>query len=1007
MQDKVAAFRCGVEFVAATETTNPVQATAVLVLRRRLASFSAYASPDSSEQVPARAKRFVAHFCKAATKAVGIAARRAWLTLETVLAGPEIWNAAGATFSSSEAQAFRRQMEALLDVINLAGLPIESPGSQRRYFRELRTARGAGLATVKLVETAEIELGRHALNGSGSSGGEDHDTWKPFEEIADELRQEGRPLLAQLSTLRLPWNRPLFPELVDFYLGSILQHDSVLVRNLSELDGPGNHWRCLELISRILDNRGDEIETLLDKAETYASNDGPCERDADAIQRLFRQGLSRFLHGDYLESVTHFTAALKLDATNHEIYKHRGDAYRLQGENERAVADFEAALRLHPTDPAVLVSRAAAYLSLEEFDRAVADCSSALESSPDNAAAYRIRGSAYSALESVDAAIADLNEAIRLAPADEEAYYRRGMLSMEKRDYERAIPDFNQVLRLNKHRVHAYLQRGRAYRHLNNYKSAVRDYSEVLRRHPNNVQAYACRGSAYRLRGDLDLAQADYEKALSLEPGDARIRCSFGVLHRIKGDLPSALAELSEAVRQEPNNWSALYHRGKIAVLRGRFDEALVDLNAALALNRRVPVAYLSRATVYDHAKRFQEALQDASQAITLDPHSAIAHLVRGIIHNHREAYDSAEVDLTEAIARNARLAWAYHERSLAFTGQGKYGEAIADCNEFLALEPRNAQGFAHRSTVYQLAGDAEKSLVDYTLAAQLDPQCLRSAWDKGRAEAVQLATICRLADEIDGLRPQPQVAADPPMAPFRIVVQPWPKGSVGVARTAGAGGAPTEAPTLQAASAKTDADDSLPATDGCQSEPEAPAVYLNRMDRPIYSAVKVRKRSDDVADYVVDDSKPWDKWKKPALIVTGLAAAVFVFFMFGSTRSDRVPVHPVQGQAFFEGKPMPNAIVLLEPTGWEIATFPKPRAIVRDDGTFILATYGKDDGAPIGEYKVSVQWFVKPENRQEVEGGSIAKNVLPARYANPETSGLTVNIKQGANLIPPFQLRR
>jgi tetratricopeptide (TPR) repeat protein len=985
---------------------NPAQATAVLVLRQRLENFAGYASTDSAEQVPARAMRLPAYYREASIQAVTLAARRAWLTLETALAGPETWSAASASLSASEANSFRRQMEALLDLLNLAGLPIESAASQRRYLRELRAARRAGLATVNIVENSEFGPGSYEVSGNGSSTADD-DIWKPFEEIADALRQEGRPLLAHLPALRLPWNRPLFPEMVEFFLNRILQRDSVLVRNISELDRPASHWRCLELIARILDARADAIEALLDQAETRASKDRGSERDTDAIDRFFRQGLSRFLHGDYFEAATHFTAALRLDASNHEIYKHRGDAYRLQGEHERAVADFEAALRLNPTDPAVLVSRAAAYLSLKEFERAVADCSSALQTSPDNAAAFRIRGCAHGALESVDAAIADLNEAIRLAPADEEAYYRRGVLSMEKRDYERAVLDFNQVLRLNKHRVHAYLQRGQAYRNLNNYKSAVRDYSEVLRRRPDNVQAYAGRGSAYRLWGDLDLARGDYEKALLLEPRNARIRCSFGVLHRIKGDLQSARAELSEAVRLEPNNWSALYHRGKIALLQGRFDEALVDLDASLALNRRIPVAYLSRAIVYDRAKQFQEALRAASQAITLDRSSAVAHLVRGIIHNHREAYDSAEIDLTEAIARNARLAWAYHERSLAFTGQGKYAEALTDCNEFLALEPRNAQGFAHRSTVYQLTGDAEKSLVDYTLAAQLDPQCLRSAWDQGQAETAHLAAIRRLADEIDGLRPQFQDPQDPPLAPFRIVVQPWPKGSVGVARTAGGGAVPTEASTPAAASAKTDSVGSIPASENCQSVPETPAVSLDHMDRPIYSPLRLRRRSDDAADYEIEESRPWDKWKKPALIVAGLAAVVLVFFIIGSRRSDRVPVHPAQGQAFFEGKPIPNAVVLLDPTGSDLPKFPKPRAIVREDGTFVLATYSKDDGAPAGEYKVAVQWSVKTDTRQEVEGGSIAKNVLPVRYANPETSGLTVNIKQGANIIPPLQLKR
>jgi tetratricopeptide (TPR) repeat protein len=983
---------------------NPAQALAELVLLRRLVSFGEDAI--SVDQLPSRAKRLLTHYRELSMRAVGQAARHAWLTLEIALAGPDVWSATGGPLSGSKAKSFRRQMEALLDILSLSGLSSDTPASRLGFFEELRSARQAGLAAVELPIGKAPESEAYLLNTNGSPRARDAAS-RLLEQTADDLRQAGYPLLASLMDLRLPWDEPLFVELVEFFLDRQLRQDAVLAKNLPDAGRCESPWRCLEIAARILDKRAEEIERLLDDPQKQPSGHAPAGRDDDAIERFFHQGLNRFLHGDYQQAVVHFTAALKLDASNAGIYAHRGDAYRLQGENERAIADFEAALRLNSADVGVLVSRAAAYLSTGEHDRAVADCTAALESNPDNAIAYRIRGSAYGALESVDLAIADLNHAMRLAPADEEAYYQRGVLNMGKRDFEGAVLDFNQVLRLNKHRVHAYLQRGQAYRNLNNYKSAIRDYSEALRRHPNNVQAYAGRGSVYRLRGDLDLAQADYEKALLLEPRNARIRCSFGVLYRIKGDLNNARAQLDEAIRLEPDNWSAFYHRGKIAILQGRFDEALADMDAALTLNRRIPVAYLSRAIIYDRSKQFQEALLDASQAITLDPGSAVAHLVRGIIHQHREAYDSAVVDFTEAISRNTRLAWAYHERSLAFTAQRDYREALADCNEFLALEPRNAQGFAHRSTVYQLVGDAQKSLVDYTLAAQLDPQCLRTAWDQGRAEEARQAAIQRLADEIDGMRPEIHAPQDPPLAPFRIVVQPWPKGSVGVARTAGGEATPTETPPPQEKPAKPDSSKTTAENDGCQSVPSTPAVYLNRMDRPIYSPVGLRKQSDESVDDQIEESGLWSKWKRPVLIVSALAAVVLGFLGLWPKRSERVPVHPAQGQAFFDGKPMPNATVLLEPTWTDAPKFPKPRGIVKDDGTFVLATYGNDDGAPAGEYNVSVQWFVNLDKRPETEGGTLPKNVLPSKYANPATSGLHVEIKAGINLIPPLRLIR
>ena len=79
--------------------------------------------------------------------------------------------------------------------------------------------------------------------------------------------------------------------------------------------------------------------------------------------------------------------------------------------------------------------------------------------------------------------------------------------------------------------------------------------------------------------------------------------------------------------------------------------------------------------------------------------------------------------------------------------------------------------------------------------------------------------------------------------------------------------------------------------------------------------------------------------------------------------------------------------------------------ALVKDDGSFVLGTYGKEDGAPPGEYRVSVQWLVQTQ-KIETEGNPLPRNLLPARYGNFETSGLDVQIQQGENVLPALQLK-
>ncbi|UUO08039.1 hypothetical protein M4951_06910 [Blastopirellula sp. J2-11] len=57
-------------------------------------------------------------------------------------------------------------------------------------------------------------------------------------------------------------------------------------------------------------------------------------------------------------------------------------------------------------------------------------------------------------------------------------------------------------------------------------------------------------------------------------------------------------------------------------------------------------------------------------------------------------------------------------------------------------------------------------------------------------------------------------------------------------------------------------------------------------------------------------------------------------------------------------------------------------------NGRYELSTFRKGDGAPPGEYNVSISsWKVKPT--MEARGIS----AIPERYFNPDKSGLTVTI--------------
>ena len=67
----------------------------------------------------------------------------------------------------------------------------------------------------------------------------------------------------------------------------------------------------------------------------------------------------------------------------------------------------------------------------------------------------------------------------------------------------------------------------------------------------------------------------------------------------------------------------------------------------------------------------------------------------------------------------------------------------------------------------------------------------------------------------------------------------------------------------------------------------------------------------------------------------------------------------------------------------------------VNADGTFQLSTFGANDGAVPGKYRVAINPLINPNPDKPP-----TKSKLSAKYENLESSGLTVEVKPGQNNI-------
>lgn len=127
------------------------------------------------------------------------------------------------------------------------------------------------------------------------------------------------------------------------------------------------------------------------------------------------------------------------------------------------------------------------------------------------------------------------------------------------------------------------------------------------------------------------------------------------------------------------------------------------------------------------------------------------------------------------------------------------------------------------------------------------------------------------------------------------------------------------------------------------------------------------------------------------------------------SCGSNRPPCYPVHGEVFVgQGEkrtPAAGAVVVFHPTVPASDEVPRPTARVGEDGKFALTTYVKGDGAPAGEYAITIEWLPPrppPPHKPKQIG-----DWLRGRYADPSTSTIGYSVEKSKdNNVPTIELQ-
>lgn len=157
-------------------------------------------------------------------------------------------------------------------------------------------------------------------------------------------------------------------------------------------------------------------------------------------------------------------------------------------------------------------------------------------------------------------------------------------------------------------------------------------------------------------------------------------------------------------------------------------------------------------------------------------------------------------------------------------------------------------------------------------------------------------------------------------------------------------------------------------------------------------------------------------------LLAYGVIAILSFSLVVGCSRGPARPkTYPVSGTVTLNGQPVEGASVIFVPKDMAAgvgaqATSPGPQVATGEtdaQGRYVLGTFAKGDGAIPGDYLVKVFKFPKAAGATAGTSGGeeeyqppeedappppAPKNLLPERYANEQTSGLSFTVEAKSN---------
>ncbi|MGI8979797.1 MAG: hypothetical protein ACR2FY_11285 [Pirellulaceae bacterium] len=133
------------------------------------------------------------------------------------------------------------------------------------------------------------------------------------------------------------------------------------------------------------------------------------------------------------------------------------------------------------------------------------------------------------------------------------------------------------------------------------------------------------------------------------------------------------------------------------------------------------------------------------------------------------------------------------------------------------------------------------------------------------------------------------------------------------------------------------------------------------------------------------------------------LSVSLSFLFLAGCGGKTGPRCHPVEGRVLYQNQPLAEAMVVFHPLIPPSEKVPQPIGNTDAAGRFEMTTLKSGDGAPAGEYAITIELREPRQIGEEVVRDG--PNLLPPKYASPRDTPLRYKVVPGKNEVPEIKL--